>query len=163
MKNRKQVAALCVCRADDGTPRILLVTSRETSRWVIPKGWPIKGRKDQKAAAREAFEEAGVSGAIGSMPIGSYRYVKFDNGADQLLAVSVFLLAVSRQKNSWPEQDQRQRAWFTIAEAARRVAEPELRALIRSIAKHDANTEWRIMASLAPVQRVTRTHRQATG
>jgi uncharacterized protein len=112
---------------------------------------------------REAFEEAGVSGAIGAKAIGRYQYLKFDNGADQLLVVSVFLLAVSRQKNSWPEQDQRQRAWFTIAEAARRVAEPELRALIRSIAKHDANTEWQTMATLAPVPRVARTQRQATG
>jgi 8-oxo-dGTP pyrophosphatase MutT (NUDIX family) len=163
MKIRDQVGALCVCGGDDGTPRILLVTSRETSRWVIPKGWIAKGRKDHKSAAREAFEEAGVSGTIGTKPIGSYQYVKVDNGSDQVLAVSVYLLAVDKQKNAWPEQEQRQRAWFSIEEAARRVAEFELRALIRSIAKLDAHPEWHILASTASVKRVTRTQRQSCG
>jgi hypothetical protein len=60
------------------------------------------------------MEEAGVSGRIGTKPIGSYQYIKRDDKADHLLGVSVFLLAVSKQKNHWPEQDQRQRAWFSI-------------------------------------------------
>ena len=86
------------------------MTSRETGRWVIPKGWLAKGVRDHKSAAREAMEEAGVSGRIGTKPIGSYRYCKRDEKAEQLLIVSVFLLAVSNQKNHWPEQEQRQRA-----------------------------------------------------
>jgi 8-oxo-dGTP pyrophosphatase MutT (NUDIX family) len=162
MKTRDQVGALCVSGGDDGKPRIMLVTSRETSRWVIPKGWPIKRRKDHKAAAREAFEEAGVSGEIETKPIGGYQYVKFENGSDQLLSVSVFLLAVDKQKNSWPEQEQRQRAWFSIEEAARRVDEHELRALIRSIAKLDNHPKWLTLAPAAPVKRVQRTERQAS-
>ena len=77
-------------------------------------------------------------------PIGSYRYFKRDDKADQLLGVSVFLLAVNKQKNHWPEQEQRRRAWFSVEVAARRVAEPELRALIRSISKLDIKPEWRV-------------------
>jgi 8-oxo-dGTP pyrophosphatase MutT (NUDIX family) len=144
MKALKQVGALCVCRADDGALRVLLVTSRETGRWVIPKGWLAKGLREHKSAAREAMEEAGVSGRIWTEPIGSYRYFKRDDKADQLLGVSVFLLAVSKQKNHWPEQEQRRRVWFSVEVAARRVAEPELRALIRSISKLDIKPEWRV-------------------
>jgi 8-oxo-dGTP pyrophosphatase MutT (NUDIX family) len=149
MKMVKQVGALCVCGTDDGLLRVLLVTSRETGRWVIPKGWPAKGLRDHKSAAREAMEEAGVSGRIGTKPIGSYRYFKRDDNTDQLLGVSVFLLAVSKQKSRWPEQRQRQRAWFSIEVAARRVAEPELRALIRSIPRFDVHPEWRVGAGSA--------------
>jgi 8-oxo-dGTP pyrophosphatase MutT (NUDIX family) len=147
MKALKQVGALCVCEADDGALRVLLVTSRETGRWVIPKGWLAKGLRHHKSAAREAMEEAGVSGRIGTKPIGSYQYIKRDDKADHLLGVSVFLLAVSKQKNRWPEQEQRQRAWFSIEVAARRVAEPELRTLIRSIAKLNIHPEWRVSAA----------------
>jgi ADP-ribose pyrophosphatase YjhB (NUDIX family) len=39
---------------------VLLVTSRETGRWIIPKGGPIKGFKPAKTAAREAYEDAGA-------------------------------------------------------------------------------------------------------
>lgn len=144
MKALKQVGALCVCGADNGALRVLLVTSRETGRWVIPKGWLAKGLREHKSAAREAMEEAGVSGRIWTEPIGSYRYFKRDDKADQLLGVSVFLLAVNKQKNHWPEQEQRRRAWFSVEVAARRVAEPELRALIRSISKLDIKPEWRV-------------------
>ena len=144
MKALKQVGALCVCGAEDGALRVLLVTSRETGRWVIPKGWLAKGLREHKSAAREAMEEAGVLGRIWTEPIGSYRYFKRDDKADQLLGVSVFLLSVNKQKNHWPEQEQRRRARFSVEVAARRVAEPELRALIRSISKLDIKPEWRV-------------------
>jgi 8-oxo-dGTP pyrophosphatase MutT (NUDIX family) len=143
MKPLKQVGALCVCRADDGTPLILLVTSRDTGRWVIPKGWPAKRLTPRQAAAREAMEEAGVSGKIGTKPIGSYEYVRANDKGGQLLNVSVFLLAARVERNRWPERDQRKRAWFSVEAAARRVAEPELRKLIRSIAKFAVDPEWR--------------------
>jgi 8-oxo-dGTP pyrophosphatase MutT (NUDIX family) len=110
---------------------ILLVTSRETQRWVIPKGWPMKGRKPHAAAAREALEEAGVVGKIGKTPIGAYRYVKrLKNGAPLVCSVDVYALNVERQRKRWPEQHQRTAHWFTVAEAAAAVHEPELQDLI---------------------------------
>ena len=110
---------------------ILLVTSRETQRWVIPKGWPMKGRKPYAAAAREALEEAGVVGTIGKTPIGAYRYVKrLKNGAPLVCSVDVFALLVARQRRRWPEQHQRTAHWFPVAEAAAVVQEPELQDLI---------------------------------
>ena len=71
-----QVAALPLTIGDDGVMRVLLLTSRETKRWVIPKGWPMKGRKPYEAAAQEALEEAGVIGQAKKKPIGSYIYFK---------------------------------------------------------------------------------------
>jgi 8-oxo-dGTP pyrophosphatase MutT (NUDIX family) len=72
----QQVAALPVVVGDDGIARVLLLTSRKTKRWVIPKGWPMKGLKPHEAAAQEAFEEAGLSGKIGKKRIGRYTYFK---------------------------------------------------------------------------------------
>jgi len=111
--------------------RILLVTSRETRRWVVPKGWLMKGKTAHAAAAREAMEEAGVVGRIGRTPIGAYRYIKrLKNGAPLECIVDVFPLEVARQLEHWPEQQQRTAHWFAVAEAAAAVDEAGLRDLI---------------------------------
>jgi 8-oxo-dGTP pyrophosphatase MutT (NUDIX family) len=148
MKPLKQVGALCVCIADDEKPLILLVTSRDTGRWVIPKGWPAKRLKAYEAAAREAMEEAGVSGKIGSKPIGSYEYLRPHQSSDQLHTVSVYLMAVRSALDRWPEEAQRARAWFSISTAARQVAEPELRRLIRRIGRLKDHPKWRCVSGL---------------
>jgi 8-oxo-dGTP pyrophosphatase MutT (NUDIX family) len=110
---------------------VLLVTSRETQRWVIPKGWPMKGRKPHLTAAREALEEAGVMGAVSKQPLGAYHYVKrLKNGAPLLCRVEVFPLKVQKQRKHWPEQGQRTASWFTPAEAAAVVEEPELQQML---------------------------------
>jgi 8-oxo-dGTP pyrophosphatase MutT (NUDIX family) len=114
---------------------ILLISSRETHRWVIPKGWPMKGRKPHATAAREALEEAGVIGRIGKRPVGSYQYVKrLKNGAPLLCTVDVFPMMVTRQRDRWREMDQRTLQWFPAEEAAVAVEEPELQALIDDFA-----------------------------
>jgi 8-oxo-dGTP pyrophosphatase MutT (NUDIX family) len=111
---------------------VLLVTSRETRRWVIPKGWPMKGRAPHEAAAVEAMEEAGISGAIDPTAIGSYSYVKRLKGDDAIPSqVIVFPLEVMSQLDHWKEKDQRQSRWFGYSKAAALVAEPALKRLIR--------------------------------
>jgi 8-oxo-dGTP pyrophosphatase MutT (NUDIX family) len=112
--------------------RILLVTSRETRRWVIPKGWPMRGLKPQDAAAVEASEEAGLVGVVDPKPLGSYRYLKRLKG-DQSIAVQVIVFAfhVQHQAAHWKEQDQRAHGWFGCRKAASLVAEPSLKRLIR--------------------------------
>lgn len=110
---------------------MLLITSRETHRWVIPKGWPIKGVKSAKSAAQEAFEEAGVRGKVSKRPIGSYAYDKrLKNGRLQHVRVAVFALAVESEADAYPELGQREKHWLPIAEAARRVDEAELMVLL---------------------------------
>lgn len=114
---------------------ILLITSRETKRWVIPKGWPMKGRAAHEAAAQEAFEEAGIRGDITSEPLGMFRYLKRLKGdKTQLCAVDVFPLQVTGILDQWPERDEREREWVTPETASQRVDEPELKALIEAFA-----------------------------
>lgn len=120
-------------RGQEGPTEILLITSRETKRWVIPKGNPLSGHSRHAAAAVEAEEEAGVVGVVCPTPIGSYHYRKRRaNGASVILDVEVFPLAVTDELPVWKEMDERERRWFPFDEAASAVDEPDLQALIRS-------------------------------
>lgn len=127
---RRQVGALA-WRFDDGVLKVLLVTSRDTGRFVIPKGWPMKRLSDGKAAAREAFEEAGISGNMSAEPIGSYEYNKiFGPGFALPCRVMVYAMQVAKVFPKWPEKSERKRHWMTLDDAASSVHEPELRELI---------------------------------
>lgn len=130
---KKQVAALPVRRGKGGALSVLLVTSRETRRFVIPKGWPWPGVKDHKAAAEEAREEAGIRGKIGKDPIGTYTYDKRQRGGTVPVRVKVFLLEVTEELDEWPERDERERTWLSPAKAAEAVLEPELADIIRGL------------------------------
>jgi 8-oxo-dGTP pyrophosphatase MutT (NUDIX family) len=131
-KGSEQYAALPWRRAPDGTIKVLVITSRETRRWVIPKGWPMKDRTPAEAAAQEAYEEAGVIGEALPKPLGSYGYGKRLRAGDvQEVTVTVYALEVFVEQLAFPEQGQREKLWTTPAEAAERVDEPELKALIR--------------------------------
>lgn len=126
-----QIGAICV---DPKTGRVLLVTSRGTGRWIIPKGWPMEGATLRRAAAREAWEEAGVEGDVQRDEIGRYHYDKDqDQGFSVPVEVCVFKLIVTRQVDEFPEKDQRRRGWFTPEEAALRVVEPGLKQLLRAL------------------------------
>ncbi|MEK4032088.1 NUDIX hydrolase [Methylocystis sp. IM3] len=115
---------------------IMLITSRETRRWVIPKGWPMKGRKSHATAALEAIQEAGLLGKIDKTTIGAFHYQKkLGNGATVLCRVDVFPLRVVRQRKNWPEKRQRATKWFSASKAARMVDEPELTKMIRGFEK----------------------------
>jgi 8-oxo-dGTP pyrophosphatase MutT (NUDIX family) len=117
-------------RIDDEL-EIMLLTSRDTRRWVIPKGWPMKGRKPNATAALEALEEGGLLGNIGKRSVGAYHYRKrLKNGAVLMCRVEVFPLRVLRQRKNWPEKGQRMTQWFPYMEAAEEVAEAELKELI---------------------------------
>ena len=120
-------------REGQGDRELLLVTSRETGRWVLPKGWPMKKRPPWEAAAREGFEEAGVEGEVGREPIGAYTYLKaFTDSLAFRCEVQVFPLKVARELADWPERAERTRRWFTPEDAAAAVDEAELQALIRA-------------------------------
>ncbi|WP_255602637.1 NUDIX hydrolase [Glacieibacterium megasporae] len=110
---------------------MLLITSRTTKRWIIPKGNPIRGLLPHLAAAREAFEEAGISGVVKAEAIGSYGYAKVINdGTTRAARVDVFPLAVLGRAKHWPEQHERVTEWFGLNDAANAVEEPELKLII---------------------------------
>ncbi len=119
-------------RVDGARVRILLITSRRSRRWIIPKGWPIEGLKPHEAAAAEAAEEAGIVGTAEAQPIGSYRYLKMGRGGESARAVQViaFPLLVEAHHHAWKEQAERSQHWFRYQDAAALVAEPALKRLI---------------------------------
>lgn len=115
---------------DKGEPEVLLLTSRETRRWIIPKGWRMKGRTPWEAAAQEALEEAGVVGRPRKKPIGSYVYFKRRKAHFDLCRVDVYVLAFAKQLKTWREIGQREIKWVPLAAAAELVEEPGLVALL---------------------------------
>lgn len=130
-----QVAALPFRRGADGV-EIMLITSRETRRWVIPKGWPMADRTHAGAAEQEAFEEAGLKGEIAAQSIGAFTYLKQRAKAGDIdCRVEVYPLRVAERVEDFPEKGQREARWFPADAAARAVDETELRDLIRRFAK----------------------------
>ncbi len=132
---RRQVAALCWRVDQGGVMEILLVTSRDTGRWVMPKGGRMRGLKDAQAAAQEALEEAGVEGRVTETPLGVFSYLKrLKRRGPRPTQVTVFALEVQVQHGDWREAAQRTRRWFRADRAAVMVDEPDLAALIRAFA-----------------------------
>lgn len=132
----EQIAALPVCWDAKGTLRVLMVTSRDTGRWVMPKGWHMDGKKPWHAAEIEALEEAGAKGFISHQPIGTYAYKKrLDDGTNVRCTVTIYPMFVDKLKRRWKERDERKRHWFSPKKAAKLVNERELSAILTKIAK----------------------------
>jgi 8-oxo-dGTP pyrophosphatase MutT (NUDIX family) len=135
-KPRRQYGAIPMRRTMDGGLQVLLLTSRETHRWVIPKGWPMAGRKGPEVAAQEAFEEAGVRGRITGGRIGSYMYQKRLSPSKAVVCkVAVYRFKVTCELEDWPERPERERRWFPVSEAAALVAEAELADMFTRLAQ----------------------------
>ncbi len=127
---RMQYGALCWRMSTQGV-EVLLITSRDTGRWVIPKGWPMPGLAPEAAAAQEAWEEAGVQGTMNPLCIGRYGYQKcLSAEASVPCAVAVYGMRVEELAKTFPEMKERRRKWFSPAEAAALVAEPDLATII---------------------------------
>ena len=131
---RRQYGAIAWRQSRSGELEILLVTSRERGRWIVPKGWPIKGETPAKVAALEAFEEGGVFGDVRSEPIGVYDHLKIlRDGSTVLCRVVLFGIEVRGTLANWPEQSQRKRSWFTVSEAGRTVSDFQLAQVLKSL------------------------------
>jgi 8-oxo-dGTP pyrophosphatase MutT (NUDIX family) len=129
---RQQYAALCFRTAHgEGDLEVLTITSRRSGRWVIPKGSPMKDKKPHEVAATEAWEEAGIRGTVRKRPIGRYTYLKPLDQADVVpYIVDVFQIDVTGTEGTYKEKGERLLEWVPVAEAARRVREPELKSLL---------------------------------
>lgn len=132
-ETRTQFAALPFRVTKKGDVKVLLISSRDTGRWIIPKGWPMDGRRPAEAAAEEAWEEAGIRGRVSDDVLGLYSYSKWlDEELSLPCIVLVFGIEVSHLDDSFPEAGLRKRKWLSPKKAARRVDEPELKHLIAS-------------------------------
>ncbi len=128
---RTQFGALC-WRERRGSHEVLLVTSKRSKRWILPKGWPMDGATPAEAAMTEAWEEAGVIGKVKPICMGIYSYYKDLDGESNLpCVVAVFPVKVKSLAKDWPEADRRKRRWVSAKKAADLVQEPELAALLR--------------------------------
>ncbi len=133
--DRFQVAALC-WRGEGEKTEVLVITSRDTGRWVLPKGWIEAAEDAHDAAAREAWEEAGVEGTISDKAFGDYTYTKLvARGQDVLCHVDVFEMQVTRVAKDWPERRQRERRWVAPRKAAKLVNEPALQDILLRFAE----------------------------
>jgi 8-oxo-dGTP pyrophosphatase MutT (NUDIX family) len=129
-----QYGVIPVRRTEAGTVEVLLITSRETRRWVVPRGNPIPGKSPSESAAQEAFEEAGIAGPVEPEAIGHYSYEKRRrNGVSVPALVYLFVMSVGEEREDWPEKSQRERRWFAADEAPGAVHEEELARLIRLV------------------------------
>lgn len=131
--NRFQVAALCY-RKSKGRKEVLLVTTRGTGRWMLPKGWPMDGKTAAEAARIEAWEEAGVKSAkVGRAPVGEFDYVKHhDDGLAEPCSAAVYPIKVASISAKFPEAGQRKRKWVSFEKAADMVEEESLREILRN-------------------------------
>ena len=128
-------AGVIAYRIQDGKVRVLLMTSRDTGRWIIPRGNIKSGVTPCRAAEQEAYEEAGVRGTIiGSSPLGMYTYSKkLASGEDRAATVEVYLLRVEKRLKKWPERSERKLSWVSTKEAVRLVEEPGVVPLLRQL------------------------------
>lgn len=132
---RRQCAAIPYRHGERGL-EVLLVTTRGTGRWVVPKGWIDPGKTPGEMAAIEAYEEAGVRGRVHKRPAGTFRYDKVRrNGSKVPCVVTAFLLQVHEELDDWPEKGERRRLWLPPAEAAGRVQEDGLRHMLDTLAR----------------------------
>ncbi|MER9440424.1 NUDIX hydrolase [Mesorhizobium sp. M0340] len=129
----RQVAAIPFRLNEHGDVEVMLVTSRTTRRFIVPKGWPMKGKSGRKAATIEAQEEAGVLGKTLKQPAGTYCYWKRLANRFVRVDVVVYLLEVSEELADWEESKRRQRAWLAPADAAVLIDEPDLSTLVRNV------------------------------
>ncbi|PIE09888.1 MAG: NUDIX hydrolase [Rhodobacterales bacterium] len=129
---RTQFAALCY-RIVNGKPQVLLITSRGSGRWIIPKGWPMDEMTPGSAAMQEAWEEAGVVGKFSERCLGLFSYSKvMDKGPNLPCVAMVYPVKVKSLASKFPEAGQRRRKWFSPKKAATKVVEPELRQILKT-------------------------------
>ena len=132
VKSSTRYAALPF-RRSRGRWEVLLVTTRRSGRWIVPKGRPIKGCTPARTAKIEALEEAGVSGAISRKSIGSFEWKsRFAKRNVRPSRIEVYPLAVRKEHDSWKDKAHRSRRWLSIAEAARTVHPEEFGDLLQA-------------------------------
>lgn len=138
--SRQQIAALPLRWKDDDV-QVLMITSRDTGRWIVPKGWTMKNVKPWAAAAVEALEEAGAKGHIAREVFGTYEYDKrLEDGTSVPCRVRVYPMIVDKLKTDWKEKDERKRKWFDVEAAAKLVDEDELCDLLMMLSHKPKKT-----------------------
>lgn len=128
MEEKPEQAGVIAHRRNGSGLEILLVTSRSSGRWIIPKGNIEADLGPRDSAAMEAFEEGGIRGYVHPRPIGVY-----DHGNDASRPLLVFRMEVHQELPDWPERLERQRQWVTPKDAMSAIDEDGLKELISKV------------------------------
>ncbi len=139
---RQQYAALCYRQITKKrkSVEVLLITSRDTGRWVTPKGWPMGNKAPHEVAEQEAYEEAGIKGKVSAKPLGNFRYLKrLADGTSVPCQVELYPLLVRKTKSKFPEAAERERRWTSLEEAVEMVHEEEFKLLLEDFANQIKN------------------------
>ncbi|MFD1159975.1 NUDIX hydrolase [Roseovarius aestuarii] len=129
---RTQFAALCF-REKDGKTQLLLITSRGSGRWIIPRGWPMDNKTPCEAALIEAWEEAGVRGKAYGTSLGLYSYTRDIGEETRVPCVAmIYPVKVKSLARDFPEAGQRKRKWLSPKKAAESVNESELAHILKA-------------------------------
>ncbi len=123
-------------RIKGGKVQVLIITSRGTGRWILPKGWPMHLSTPAEAAATEAFEEAGAKGRAVDHVLGFYTYIKNHDGSRYPVVAAVFPVKVDKLVPNWPEKSQRKRKWVSQKKAAKLLSDRELRQIVKQFDPH---------------------------
>jgi 8-oxo-dGTP pyrophosphatase MutT (NUDIX family) len=134
LKTPHQIAALPFWISPERSLEVFLVTSRGSGRWIIPKGNPIRGLTPKEVAAREAYEEAGLTGQIVSGKVGSFEFRRL-RGSASICHVDAYPLQVKKQVRKWDEQRQRTVLRCDVTTALSLVCSDSLAALISSYSR----------------------------
>lgn len=130
----RQIAALPVTLAADGTVEVFLVTSRGSGRWIIPKGNPIRGLLPFEVAAREALEEAGLVGRVLPRCVGTFAFERLRRPAGETCLIDVYPMHVEKQMRRFDEKRQRTVLRCDVGTAGTIVGSPSLAELIEAYA-----------------------------
>jgi 8-oxo-dGTP pyrophosphatase MutT (NUDIX family) len=133
----------------DGRVVFLLVTSRRSGRWIVPKGSIIKGETPWRSAEIEALEEAGVEGVAEQRPIGTYRTIKNGGLTRRVVEVDLYPLRVSKQHDTWLEQGKRLRHWVLLREAKRLLSDPAVAEFATQLSRRPTNLNQPTPQSIA--------------
>jgi 8-oxo-dGTP pyrophosphatase MutT (NUDIX family) len=130
----QQYGALPWRRRRNGELEVMLITARQSGRWILPRGWPVTGKTPAQTATQEAFEEAGVVGGVDPRPIGEYRYLKIlPDGSSNDCLVTLFSLRVSGTLVQWREQAERKRRWHGLSQASQIASDRQLAELLATL------------------------------
>ncbi|KAK4162235.1 NUDIX hydrolase domain-like protein [Cladorrhinum sp. PSN259] len=130
-KGERLVAGVVPLTADKHY--VMLIQSTRRKGWVLPKGGWESDEECDEAAAREAWEEAGIVVTI-DYDLGEIKETNPRKKHKERSLYRFYEATVTSEELEWPEKEKRERKWFTFSEAKEILKDrPELQtALERS-------------------------------
>jgi len=117
-----RLVAGVVALSNDKKKVLLVQSTKRSGHWVLPKGgYETDEDSPEEAAAREAWEEAGITGKIikslGEIKDPRPHRSKPNKEHIHPALYMFFEFSVEKEEVQWPEMDTRRRKWMTFSEA----------------------------------------------